>query len=69
MLAGTTPDVLAIIRDALGKAEGSQAVVDFITNSGNELMHLNGDAFPKCELQEYERWGKVIQEAGLAGTL
>lgn len=31
-------------------------------------MRLNGDAFAEYELQEYERWGKVIQDPGLAGT-
>jgi hypothetical protein len=44
-------------------------VTDFILNSGNEVMNLNGEAFAAYERAEYERWGKAIREAGLAGTI
>ena len=44
-------------------------MTDFIVNSGNEVMNLNGEAFAAYERAEYEKFGKMIREAGLAGTL
>lgn len=67
--AGTPPAVVAVLRDALKKAEGSKAVQDFIASTGNEVMNLHGDQFAAYERSEYERWGKAVRDAGLAGTL
>jgi tripartite-type tricarboxylate transporter receptor subunit TctC len=69
VLAGTPPAALAVLRDALRKAEGSKAVRDFIASTGNEVMNLNGDAFGAWERAEFDKWGKAAREAGLAGTL
>ena len=60
---------VAVLRDALKKAEGSKAVHDFIASTGNEVMNLQGDQFAAYERSEYERWGKAVRDAGLAGTL
>ena len=67
--AGTPPAVVAVLREALKKAEGSKAVNDFIASTGNEVMNLHGDQFAAFERSEYERWGKAVRDAGLAGTL
>jgi tripartite-type tricarboxylate transporter receptor subunit TctC len=67
--SGTPPAVLAVLRDALQKAEASKAVRDFIANTGNEVMNLHGEQFAAYERSEYERWGGVVRDAGLAGTL
>jgi tripartite-type tricarboxylate transporter receptor subunit TctC len=67
--AGTPAPVLAVLRDALRKAEASKPVQDFILNSGNEVMNLSGEAFVAYERSEFERFGKAIREAGLAGTI
>ena len=67
--AGTPAPIVAVLRDALKKAEASKPVTDFIVNSGNEVMNLNGEAFAAYERAEYEKFGKMIREAGLAGTL
>jgi tripartite-type tricarboxylate transporter receptor subunit TctC len=67
--AGTPPAALATLRDALRKAEATKAVKDFIANTGNEVMNLNGEQFAAYERSEYERWGKAVRDAGLAGTL
>jgi tripartite-type tricarboxylate transporter receptor subunit TctC len=61
--------VLAVLREALQKAEASKAVRDFIANTGNEVMNLHGEQFAAYERSEYERWGGVVRDAGLAGTL
>jgi len=67
--AGTPPAVVAVLRDALKKAETSKAVKDFIASTGNEVMNLHGEQFAAYERSEYERWGQAVREAGLAGTL
>jgi tripartite-type tricarboxylate transporter receptor subunit TctC len=67
--AGTPPAVVAVLRDALKKAEGSKAVTDFIASTGNEVMNLHGDQFTAYERSEYDRWGKAVRDSGLAGTL
>ena len=67
--AGTPPVAIAALRDALKKAETSKTVNDFIASTGNEVMNLHGDAFAAYERSEYERWGRAVREAGLAGTL
>jgi tripartite-type tricarboxylate transporter receptor subunit TctC len=67
--AGTPPAAVAVLRDALKKAETSKAVTDFIASTGNEVMNLHGDQFAAYERAEYERWSKAVRDAGLAGTL
>ncbi|MEY4099729.1 MAG: hypothetical protein RL300_900 [Pseudomonadota bacterium] len=67
--ANTTPAALAVLRDALRKAESSKVVKDYLTNGGNEPMNLIGEDFAKFEKAEYDRWGKAVRDAGLAGTL
>ena len=67
--AGTPPAAVAVLRDALKKAEGSKPVKDFIASTGNEVMNLHGEPFAAYERSEYERWGRAVRDAGLAGTL
>jgi tripartite-type tricarboxylate transporter receptor subunit TctC len=67
--AGTPPAILAVLRDALRKAEASKPVRDFIANSGNEVMNLHGEQFTAHEHSEYEKWGRAVKDAGMAGTL
>lgn len=69
VLAGTPPTALAILRDALRKAEGTKAVRDFIASAGNEVMSLGGDQFAAWERSEFDKWGKAARDSGLAGTL
>ena len=69
VLAGTPPAILSVLRDALRKAEDSKVVKDYLTAGGNEAMHLIGEDFAKFEKSEYDKWGKAVREAGLAGTL
>ena len=67
--ARTPPAILAVLRDALRKAEASKPVRDFIANSGNEVMNLHGEQFTAYDRVEYEKWGRAVRDAGLAGTL
>jgi tripartite-type tricarboxylate transporter receptor subunit TctC len=67
--ANTPPAVLSVLRDALRKAESSKVVKDYLANGGNEPMNLIGEDFAKFERSEYEKWGKAVRDAGLAGTL
>jgi tripartite-type tricarboxylate transporter receptor subunit TctC len=66
---GTPPAAIVALRDALQKAEGTKAVRDFIANTGNEVMNLHGEQFAAYERSEYEKWGRAVRDAGLAGTL
>ena len=67
--AGTPPAVVAILRDAVRKAEGTRAVREFIANTGNEVMNLIGDDFAAFERAEYDKWGRAVRDAGMAGML
>jgi len=67
--ANTPPAALAVLRDALRKAEGSKVVKDYFAMGGTEPMNLIGDDFAAFERAEYDRWGKAVRDAGLAGTM
>lgn len=67
--ANTPAAVLTVLRDALRKAEGSKVVKDYLTSGGNEPMNLIGEDFARFEKAEYDKWGKAVRDAGLAGTL
>ncbi len=65
----TPASVRNTLIDAFRKAEASKPVRDHIFTTGNEPMSLFGDEFAAYERAEYERWGKAVRDAGLAGTM
>jgi tripartite-type tricarboxylate transporter receptor subunit TctC len=67
--ANTPAAVVTVLRDALQKAVSSKVVKDYISNSGNEPLALFGEEFAAFQRAEYDKWGRAVRDAGLAGTL
>ena len=67
--ANTPAAVVATLRDALKKAAASKYVKDYHKTFGTEPLDLLGEDFAAFQRAEYEKWGKAVREAGMAGTL
>jgi tripartite-type tricarboxylate transporter receptor subunit TctC len=67
--AGTPAPVVAKLRDTLRQAAHSKAVKDYLNNFGAESFELAGDEFAAFQRAEFDKWGKAVRDAGMAGTL
>jgi len=67
--AHTPAPIVATLTDALRKATDSKYVKDYHKTFGIEALPLYGDDFAAFQRAEYEKWGKAVREAGMAGML
>ncbi|GAB2600627.1 tripartite tricarboxylate transporter substrate binding protein [Ramlibacter solisilvae] len=63
--AGTPPAVVARLNDILSKANKGQAVTNFYSSVGFEALGGSPDDLRKFQAAETQKWGKIIQTAGI----
>ena len=65
--AKTPPGVVATMRDILQKAVKTQPVKKAFANFGLEPMPVMGNELAAVQRRDFERWGKLVRTANLAG--
>ncbi len=65
-LKGTPPEVVAKLRDAATKAMATPGLADRLAKSGLEIWDTPADALTKVMREDWARWEKVVNAAGLA---
>lgn len=63
--AGTPAPVVARLNEILGKANKSQTVSNFYASVGFEPLSGSPDDLRKFQAAESQKWGKIIQSAGI----
>ena len=61
---GTPEPVLQRLRTALRKAVESEAHTRFALDAGNKAVYTDGTVFRDVLQRDYDRWGRLIREAG-----
>ena len=63
--AKTPPAVVARLRELLIAATTSPAAVSFFESTGSEAFTTTSDGLAKFQLEESQKWGRVIKAAGI----
>lgn len=61
---GTPAPILQRLRTALKKAVESETHTRFATDAGNKALYTDGPAFRDVLQKDFDRWGRLIREAG-----
>jgi tripartite-type tricarboxylate transporter receptor subunit TctC len=64
-VAGTPPEVVSLINRSIQDAQADPAVQKRVTDAGQSVLSLSPEAYRDLVRQDFERWGKVIREAGI----
>lgn len=64
---GMPQPVVDRLRAAVKKAAASETYRVFETNLGSINKFIDGPEFRTALIEDYQRWGKVIHEAGIKG--
>ena len=67
--SATPAPVVARLRDAMRQASQSKVVKDYLTTFNAEPFDLVGDDLAAFQRVEFDKWGKAVRDAGMAGTL
>jgi Uncharacterized protein conserved in bacteria len=59
------PETANRIAEVFRKALNSPEIIQYIESSGNEVSGAGPDEYAKIVRSDYERWGKVIRDAGI----
>lgn len=62
---GTPATVIEVLKNAIGKAVATRAYSQGQLDGGNQSMFVSGVEFRDLLQQDFDRWGKVIREAGM----
>ena len=63
--AKTPPAVVARLRELLIAATASPAAVSFFESTGSEAFTTTSEGLAKFQLEESQKWGRVIKAAGI----
>ena len=64
--AGTPKAIAERLAQMIHKAMERQSMKDFLVAGALEAFPLSGDKFAEFQLQELDRWGRMMRSAGLA---
>lgn len=67
--AKTPPAAVIALREMMSNAVKSKYVTDVYSNFSMEPLALSGNELDAFQRAEFDKWGKAVQAAGLAGTL
>lgn len=63
---GTPPAIVKRWSEAIAQAVSSPSVQEFLAEDGSRPLTMSADAFSSLIVDDHQRWGKIIREAGLA---